>query len=209
MKFNLFKLLKMKTNSTLNKMVSTKTKLEYIKEHYNDEVNDYILNSENLLVAEKNIKDKVRNLENQYANLEQRAKDALNTNRDAAKAIYVQMQGVKNALEMARASHKNVSDQCVNVRENLRKIDSNKMLLEAKIASLQEQIEVLKLADFDNQEFSFDCDAMLKEVEDEIKNKTYHVEAKKEIQSIMKPQTVTSAANDYSADFEAWANSVK
>lgn len=209
MKFNLFKLFKMKTNSTLNKMVSTKTKLEYIKEHYNDEVNDYILNSENLLVAEKNIKDKVRTLENQYANLEQRAKDALNTNRDAAKAIYVQMQGVKNALEMARASHKNVSDQCVNVRENLRKIDSNKMLLEAKIASLQEQIEVLKLADFDNQEFSFDCDAMLKEVEDEIKNKTYHVEAKKEIQSIMKPQTVTSAANDYSADFEAWANSVK
>ena len=41
-------------------------------------------------------------------------------------------------------------------------------MLNAKIDSLKEQIEVLKLSDFDGVNFSAECDEMLKEVEDEI-----------------------------------------
>lgn len=80
-------------------------------------------------------------------------------------------------------------------------------MLNAKIDSLKEQIEVLKLSDFDGVNFSAECDEMLKEVEDEIKMTKYKVEAKKDIKQIMnanaEPAKVTSVDSEFEAFFEA------
>ena len=81
-------------------------------------------------------------------------------------------------------------------------------MLNAKIDSLKEQIEVLKLSDFDGVNFSAECDAMLKEVEDEIKMTKYRVEVKKDIKKIINNdsndvQKLTSVDTEFEAFFEA------
>ena len=204
--FSIFKIFRKQVTNGLQKMVSTKTKLEYILDHYQDEVDKYVEASEGLLVTEKALRDKVKELETKTVDLEKAAKEQAHAgNKERAKSFFVHYTGTKAALESAKESYKSISEQCLKVKENLSKVENNKLMLTAKIDSLKEQIEVIKLSNFDNGNFGVECDAMLKEVEDEIKMTRYKVEAKKDVREIMnaasEPVKVTSVTD---ADFEAF-----
>lgn len=207
-KFNIFKIFGKKISTGLQKMIDTKDKLEYIRSHYQDEVDKYVESSEGLLVTEKALRDKVKELEDKVQGLEDTAKRyAKEDNKEKAKTIFVSYTGTKNALDTAKESYKVISEQCLKVKENLGKVEINKLMLNAKIDSLKEQIEVLKLSDFDGVNFSAECDEMLKEVENEIKMTKYKVEANKDIKQIMnanaEPAKVTSVDSEFEAFFEA------
>lgn len=207
-KFNIFKIFGKKISTGLQKMIDTKDKLEYIRSHYQDEVDKYVESSEGLLVTEKALRDKVKELEDKVQGLEDTAKRyAKEGNKEKAKTVFVSYTGTKNALDTAKESYKVISEQCLKVKENLGKVEINKLMLNAKIDSLKEQIEVLKLSDFDGVNFSAECDEMLKEVENEIKMTKYKVEANKDIKQIMnanaEPAKVTSVDSEFEAFFEA------
>lgn len=207
-KFNIFKIFGKKISTGLQKMIDTKDKLEYIRSHYQDEVDKYVESSEGLLVTEKALRDKVKELEDKVQGLEDTAKRyAKEGNKEKAKTTFVSYTGTKNALDTAKESYKVISEQCLKVKENLGKVEINKLMLNAKIDSLKEQIEVLKLSDFDGVNFSAECDEMLKEVENEIKMTKYKVEANKDIKQIMnanaEPAKVTSVDSEFEAFFEA------
>ena len=207
-KFNIFKIFGKKISDGLQKMIDTKDKLEYIRSHYQDEVDKYVESSEGLLVTEKALRDKVKELEDKTKALETTAKNYVkNGELEKAKTAFVSFTGTKNALDTAKESYKVISEQCLKVKENLSKVEINKLMLNAKIDSLKEQIEVLKLSDFDGVNFSQECDDMLKEVEDEIKMTKYKVEVKKDVKQIMnasaEPAKITSVDADFNAFVEA------
>jgi len=208
-KFSIFKIFKKKLSAGLQKMVDTKDKLEYIRDHYQDEVDKYVESSEGLLTTEKALRDKVKELDEKVNGLEATAKQyAKAGDKQKAKSVFIQYNGTKQALDSAKESYKLISEQCLKVKENLSKVEINKLMLNAKIDSLKEQIEVLKLSDFDGVNFSAECDAMLKEVEDEIKMTKYRVEVKKDIKKIINNdsndvQKLTSVDTEFEAFFEA------
>ena len=208
-KFSIFKIFKKKLSAGLQKMVDTKDKLEYIRDHYQDEVDKYVESSEGLLTTEKALRDKVKELDEKVNGLETIAKQyAKDGDKQKAKSVFIQYNGTKQALDSAKESYKLISEQCLKVKENLSKVEINKLMLNAKIDSLKEQIEVLKLSDFDGVNFSAECDAMLKEVEDEIKMTKYRVEVKKDIKKIINNdsndvQKLTSVDTEFEAFFEA------
>ena len=208
-KFSIFKIFKKKLSAGLQKMVDTKDKLEYIRDHYQDEVDKYVESSEGLLTTEKALRDKVKELDEKVNGLEATAKQYVKAgDKQKAKSVFIQYNGTKQALDSAKESYKLISEQCLKVKENLSKVEINKLMLNAKIDSLKEQIEVLKLSDFDGVNFSAECDAMLKEVEDEIKMTKYRVEVKKDIKKIINNdsndvQKLTSVDTEFEAFFEA------
>lgn len=208
-KFSIFKIFKKKLSAGLQKMVDTKDKLEYIRDHYQDEVDKYVESSEGLLTTEKALRDKVKELDEKVNGLEATAKQyAKAGDKQKAKSVFIQYNGTKQALDSAKESYKLISEQCLKVKENLSKVEINKLMLNAKIDSLKEQIEVLKLSDFDGVNFSAECDAMLKEVEDEIKMTRYRVEVKKDIKKIINNdsndvQKLTSVDTEFEAFYEA------
>jgi phage shock protein A len=208
-KFSIFKIFKKKLSAGLQKMVDTKDKLEYIRDHYQDEVDKYVESSEGLLTTEKALRDKVKELDEKVNGLEATAKQyAKAGDKQKAKSVFIQYNGTKHALDSAKESYKLISEQCLKVKENLSKVEINKLMLNAKIDSLKEQIEVLKLSDFDGVNFSAECDAMLKEVEDEIKMTKYRVEVKKDIKKIINNdsndvQKLTSDDTEFEAFYEA------
>lgn len=208
-KFSIFKIFKKKLSAGLQKMVDTKDKLEYIRDHYQDEVDKYVESSEGLLTTEKALRDKVKELDEKVNGLEATAKQyAKAGDKQKAKSVFIQYNGTKQALDSAKESYKLISEQCLKVKENLSKVEINKLMLNAKIDSLKEQIEVLNLSDFDGVNFSAECDAMLKEVEDEIKMTKYRVEVKKDIKKIINNdsndvQKLTSVDTEFEAFYEA------
>lgn len=208
-KFSIFKIFRKKLSDGLQKMVDTKDKLEYIRAHYQDEVDKYVESSENLLITEKALRDKVIELEAKAANLKASAENYVRADdKEKARSVFVNYTGIMNALETAKESYKTISEQCLKVKENLSKVEVNKLNLNAKIDSLKEQIEVLRLSNFDGVNYSMECDEMLKEVEDEIKMTKYKVDVKKDIKQIINA-TAIEAPKQADADFEAFYNSVK
>jgi hypothetical protein len=201
--FSFFGIFKKKATNGLKKMISTKDKLEYIRSHYQDEVDKYVESSEGLLITEKALRVKVSELETKTNNLyDEATRLAKLGDKEKSKSVFINYSGTKIALDTAKESYKSISEQCLKVKENLSKVEVNKLMLNAKIDSLKEQIEVLKLSDFDGVNFSADCDEMLKEVEDEIKMTRYKVEVRKDIKQIMTSNTEPVKQNSVDADFD-------
>ena len=80
----------------------------------------------------------------------------------------------------------------------MKNIDTNKALIEAKLTALQVQIDTLKMCDRNKiGDFGIDCNEMIAEIENEVKNTQFHIEAKQEIAEITgkskKTDTVTVA----------------
>lgn len=201
--FSFFGIFKKKVSDGLKKMIDTKSKLEYIRSHYQDEVDKYVESSEGLLVTEKALRDKVTDLETKTSTLyDEATRLAKKGEKERSKTVFISYSGTKIALDTAKESYKQISEQCLKVKDNLSKVEINKLMLNAKIDSLKEQIEVLKLSDFDGVNFSLDCDEMLKEVEDEIKMTKYKVDVRKEVKQIMNPTDVQTKQTSVDADFD-------
>lgn len=201
----LFKIFKKKVTNGVEKLVDTRDKLEYIKDHYDEEVDKYIAGCQNLLVSEKQLKDKVTELLARKVNFEKEFEKQVKDGEDnKAKATFIRLKSAEQAYEMTLKAYDNVATQCEIVKTNLDKVDANKEILAAKIDYLNTQIEAINLSKVSgNVKFSVDCDAMLREVEGEIKLEQYNVEAKQEINAILDKNAVEEIpASSVDVEFE-------
>lgn len=186
MSFNIFKIFAHKAQRGLAGLISAKDKIEEIRYQYNKNAAQYIKSAEDMLVNAKELKAKFEELDEKTA-VSKRAYESLIAadKLDEAKIKYIVYKGIKTARDTIETAWQNTEKQCVQVRDTLKNIDTNKALIEAKLTALQVQIDTLKMCDRNKiGDFGIDCNAMIAEIESEVKTTRFHIEAKEEIAEI-------------------------
>ena len=186
MSFNIFKIFAHKAQRGLEGLISTKDKIEEIRYQYNKNAAQYIKSAEDMLVNAKELKAKFEELDEKTANSKRAYESLIAADKlDEAKIKYIVYKGIKTARDTIETAWQNTEKKCVQVRDTLKNIDTNKALIEAKLTALQVQIDTLKMCDRNKiGDFGIDCNAMIAEIESEVKTTRFHIEAKEEIAEI-------------------------
>lgn len=186
MSFNIFKIFAHKAQRGLEGLISTKDKIEEIHYQYNKNAAQYIKSAEDMLVNAKELKAKFEELDEKTAASKRAYESLIAADKlDEAKIKYIVYKGIKTARDTIETAWQNTEKQCVQVRDTLKNIDTNKALIEAKLTALQVQIDTLKMCDRNKiGDFGIDCNAMIAEIESEVKTTRFHIEAKEEIAEI-------------------------
>ena len=139
-----------------------------------------------MLVNAKELKAKFEELDEKTAASKRAYESLIAADKlDEAKIKYIVYKGIKTARDTIETAWQNTEKQCVQVRDTLKNIDTNKALIEAKLTALQVQIDTLKMCDRNKiGDFGIDCNAMIAEIESEVKTTRFHIEAKEEIAEI-------------------------
>lgn len=202
MSFNIFKIFAHKAQRGLEGLISTKDKIEEIRYQYNKNAAQYIKSAEDMLVNAKELKAKFEELDEKTATSKRVYESLIAADKlDEAKIKYIVYKGMKTARDTIETAWQNTEKQCVQVRDTLKNIDTNKALIEAKLTALQVQIDTLKMCDRNKiGDFGIDCNAMIAEIESEVKTTQFHIEAKQEIAEITgkgkSTQTIETVALD-------------
>lgn len=183
MKFNIFKIFAHKAQRGLESLISTKDKIEEIRYQYNKNAANYIKSAEDMLVNARELKAKFTELDEKTVASKKVYEDLIASDRiDEAKVKYILYKGMKTARDAIENAWQNTEKQCVQVRDTLKNIDTNKALIEAKLTALTVQIDALKMCDRNKiGDFGVDCNEMIAEIEKEVNNTQFHIEAKQEI----------------------------
>lgn len=186
MSFNIFKIFAHKAQRGLAGLISAKDKIEEIRYQYNKNAAQYIKSAEDMLVNAKELKTKFEELDEKTAASKRAYESLIAADKlDEAKIKYIVYKGIKTARDTIETAWQNTEKQCVQVRDTLKNIDTNKALIEAKLTALQVQIDTLKMCDRNKiGDFGIDCNAMIAEIESEVKTTRFHIEAKEEIAEI-------------------------
>ena len=186
MSFNIFKIFAHKAQRGLEGLISAKDKIEEIRYQYNKNAAQYIKSAEDMLVNAKELKAKFEELDEKTAASKRAYASLIAADKlDEAKIKYIVYKGIKTARDTIETAWQNTEKQCVQVRDTLKNIDTNKALIEAKLTALQVQIDTLKMCDRNKiGDFGIDCNAMIAEIESEVKTTRFHIEAKEEIAEI-------------------------
>ena len=186
MSFNIFKIFAHKAQRGLAGLISTKDKIEEIRYQYNKNAAQYIKSAEDMLVNAKELKAKFEELDEKTAASKRAYESLIAADKlDEAKIKYIVYKGIKTARDTIETAWQNTEKKCVQVRDTLKNIDTNKALIEAKLTALQVQIDTLKMCDRNKiGDFGIDCNAMIAEIESEVKTTRFHIEAKEEIAEI-------------------------
>lgn len=206
MSFNIFKIFAHKAQRGLEGLISTKDKIEEIRYQYNKNAAQYIKSAEDMLVNAKELKAKFEELDEKTATSKRVYESLIAADKlDEAKIKYIVYKGMKTARDTIETAWQNTEKQCVQVRDTLKNIDTNKALIEAKLTALQVQIDTLKMCDRNKiGDFGIDCNAMIAEIESEVKTTQFHIEAKQEIAEITGKgkgtQTIETVALDTEFD---------
>ena len=186
MSFNIFKIFAHKAQRGLAGLISATDKLEEIRYQYNKNAAQYIKSAEDMLVNAKELKAKFEELDEKTANSKRAYESLIAADKlDEAKIKYIVYKGIKTARDTIETAWQNTEKRCVQVRDTLKNIDTNKALIEAKLTALQVQIDTLKMCDRNKiGDFGIDCNAMIAEIESEVKTTRFHIEAKEEIAEI-------------------------
>ena len=186
MSFNIFKIFAHKAQRGLAGLISAKDKIEEIRYQYNKNAAQYIKSAEDMLVNAKELKAKFEELDEKTAASKRAYESLIAADKlDEAKIKYIVYKGIKTARDTIETAWQNTEKQCVQVRDTLKNIDTNKALIEAKLTALQVQIDTLKMCDRNKiGDFGIDCNAMIAEIESEVKTTRFHIEAKEEIAEI-------------------------
>ena len=186
MSFNIFKIFAHKAQRGLDGLISTKDKIEEIRYQYNKNAAQYIKSAEDMLVNAKELKAKFEELDEKTAASKRAYESLIAADKlDEAKIKYIVYKGIKTARDTIETAWQNTEKKCVQVRDTLKNIDTNKALIEAKLTALQVQIDTLKMCDRNKiGDFGIDCNAMIAEIESEVKTTRFHIEAKEEIAEI-------------------------
>lgn len=186
MSFNIFKIFAHKAQRGLEGLISTKDKIEEIRYQYNKNAAQYIKSAEDMLVNAKELKAKFKELDEKTATSKRVYESLIAADKlDEAKIKYIVYKGMKTARDTIETAWQNTEKQCVQVHDTLKNIDTNKALIEAKLTALQVQIDTLKMCDRNKiGDFGIDCNAMIAEIESEVKTTQFHIEAKQEIAEI-------------------------
>ena len=183
MSFNIFKIFAHKAQRGLEGLISTKDKIEEIRYQYNKNAAQYIKSAEDMLVNAKELKAKFEELDEKTVASKRAYESLIAADKlDEAKIKYIVYKGIKTARDTIETAWQNTEKKCVQVRDTLKNIDTNKALIEAKLTALQVQIDTLKMCDRNKiGDFGIDCNAMIAEIESEVKTTRFHIEAKPEI----------------------------
>lgn len=186
MSFNIFKIFAHKAQRGLEGLISAKDKIEEIRYQYNKNAAQYIKSAEDMLVNAKELKAKFEELDEKTAASKRAYESFIAADKlDEAKIKYIVYKGIKTARDTIETAWQNTEKKCVQVRDTLKNIDTNKALIEAKLTALQVQIDTLKMCDRNKiGDFGIDCNAMIAEIESEVKTTRFHIEAKEEIAEI-------------------------
>ena len=186
MSFNIFKIFAHKAQRGLAGLISAKDKIEEIRYQYNKNAAQYIKSAEDMLVNAKELKAKFEELDEKTAASKHAYESLIAADKlDEAKIKYIVYKGIKTARDTIETAWQNTEKKCVQVRDTLKNIDTNKALIEAKLTALQVQIDTLKMCDRNKiGDFGIDCNAMIAEIESEVKTTRFHIEAKEEIAEI-------------------------
>ena len=186
MSFNIFKIFAHKAQRGLAGLISAKDKIEEIRYQYNKNAAQYIKSAEDMLVNAKELKAKFEELDEKTAASKRAYESLIAADKlDEAKIKYIVYKGIKTARDTIETAWQNTEKKCVQVRNTLKNIDTNKALIEAKLTALQVQIDTLKMCDRNKiGDFGIDCNAMIAEIESEVKTTRFHIEAKEEIAEI-------------------------
>lgn len=186
MSFNIFKIFVHKAQRGLTGLISAKDKIEEIRYQYNKNAAQYIKSAEDMLVNAKELKAKFEELDEKTATSKRAYESLIAADKlDEAKIKYIVYKGIKTARDTIETAWQNTEKKCVQVRDTLKNIDTNKALIEAKLSALQVQIDTLKMCDRNKiGDFGIDCNAMIAEIESEVKTTRFHIEAKEEIAEI-------------------------
>lgn len=186
MSFNIFKIFAHKAQRGLAGLISAKDKIEEIRYQYNKNAAQYIKSAEDMLVNAKELKAKFEELDEKTAASKRAYESLIAADKlDEAKIKYIVYKGIKTARDTIETAWQNTEKRCVQVRDTLKNIDTNKALIEAKLTALQVQIDTLKMCDRNKiGDFGIDCNAMIAEIESEVKTTRFHIEAKEEIAEI-------------------------
>lgn len=186
MSFNIFKIFAHKAQRGLAGLISAKDKIEEIRYQYNKNAAQYIKSAEDMLVNAKELKAKFEELDEKTTNSKRAYECLIAADKlDEAKIKYIVYKGIKTARDTIETAWQNTEKKCVQVRDTLKNIDTNKALIEAKLTALQVQIDTLKMCDRNKiGDFGIDCNAMIAEIESEVKTTRFHIEAKEEIAEI-------------------------
>ena len=186
MSFNIFKIFAHKAQRGLAGLISAKDKIEEIRYQYNKNAAQYIKSAEDMLVNAKELKAKFEELDEKTATSKRAYESLITADKlDEAKIKYIVYKGIKTARDTIETAWQNTEKKCVQVRDTLKNIDTNKALIEAKLTALQVQIDTLKMCDRNKiGDFGIDCNAMIAEIESEVKTTRFHIEAKEEIAEI-------------------------
>lgn len=186
MSFNIFKIFAHKAQRGLAGLISAKDKIEEIRYQYNKNAAQYIKSAEDMLVNAKELKAKFEELDEKTAASKRAYESLIAADKlDEAKIKYIVYKGIKTARDTIETAWQNTEKKCVQVRDTLKNIDTNKALIEAKLTALQVQIDTLNMCDRNKiGDFGIDCNAMIAEIESEVKTTRFHIEAKEEIAEI-------------------------
>lgn len=211
MLFNIFKIFAHKIERRVDSLVSTKDKIEEIRYNYDNNAKEYIKKAENLLVTAKQLKNKFKELDDKTKQSKQTYETLIkNNNLEEAKVKYIIYKGVKTARDNVETVWKNTENRCRQVRNTLKNIDVNKALIDARLVALDMQIDAMNICDqSDIGDFGVDCNAMIAEVEKEVMNTQFHIEAKGEIDEIMGNKKVDENSLSVDTEFEEIVKSLQ
>ena len=211
MLFNIFKIFAHKIERRVDSLVSTKDKIEEIRYNYDNNAKEYVKKAENLLVTAKQLKNKFKELDDKTKQSKQTYETLIkNNNLEEAKVKYIIYKGVKTARDNVETVWKNTENRCRQVRNTLKNIDVNKALIDARLVALDMQIDAMNICDqSDIGDFGVDCNAMIAEVEKEVMNTQFHIEAKGEIDEIMGNKKVDENSLSVDTEFEEIVKSLQ
>ena len=204
MKFNIFAIFAHKAQRGIESLISTKDKIEEIRRQYNKNAANYIKSAEDMLVNAKELKKKFDELDVQTATARRDWERLVDNNKtDEAKIKFITWKGLKNARDTIETAWQNTEKQCVKVRDTLKNIDTNKALIEAKLTTLQVQIDTLKMCDRNSiGDFGIDCNEMISEIEKEVQTTQFRMEAKQEVADIVNPRKDDLKSSVIDLEFE-------
>lgn len=204
MKFNIFAIFAHKAQRGIESLITTKDKIEEIRRKYNKNAANYIKSAEDMLVNAKELKKKFDELDVQTATARRDWERLVDNNKtDEAKIKFITWKGLKNARDTIETAWQNTEKQCVKVRDTLKNIDTNKALMEAKLTTLQVQIDTLKMCDRNTiGDFGIDCNEMISEIEKEVQTTQFRMEAKQEVADIVNPRKDDLKSSVIDLEFE-------
>lgn len=186
-KFNIFKIFARKTKNGINSLISTQTKIENIRDEYNERADKYITSAKSVLARAKSIKANRDKLENDTLAAKKSYESLIDAQKlDEAKCKFITWKGMNAAFKTVDAAWNNTQKNCETVRDTLKNIETNKALLDAKLLALQVQIDTLEqCGSTELGDFGINCEEMIAEVEKEIQNTQFKFEADQEVNDIV------------------------
>lgn len=186
-KFSIFSIFKHKIGDGINDLISTETKIKEIRRKYNEDTKEYIHFVEESFKSAKRLENRIAEISTKRNALKANYEALIRSGNDTdAKIEFIKYKSYENAYESLHAAQMKNDIELEKMKNNLEKIRINETMIDAKLLELHTQADAINYS-MSSTGISFDCQSMIDELESEIKEKRWDVEAKREVQEIINP----------------------